>query len=119
MLSIFATPTEAAAATPIQLHAVQPREFEKFLTGRTSGESRWLRATGFAGNEGEFALVPGDSGGLGSVVLGLGAGRDPHAAALFSERLPAGLYALGDMPAAFAGARAAYGWAIGTYAFDK
>jgi len=119
MLSIFATPSETAAANPVMLHAVQPLELEKFLAAREPRESRWLRATGFAGNEGELALVPGDSGGLGAVVLGLGAGRDPHAAALFSERLPPGLYALGDMPAAFAGARAAYGWAIGTYAFDK
>jgi leucyl aminopeptidase len=118
MLSIFATQAEAAAASPIKLHAVLPKELEKFLAARGPAESRWLRATGFAAGEGELALVPGDSGGLGSVVLGLGAGRDPHAAALFSERLPPGLYALGDLPPMFAGARAAYGWAIGTYAFD-
>jgi leucyl aminopeptidase len=118
MLSIFALPTEAAAANPVTLHAVLPKELEKFLSSRTPAQSRWLRATGFSGGEGELAMVPNDSGGLGSVVLGLGAGRDPHAVALFSERLPPGLYALGDMPAMFAGARAAYGWAIGTYSFD-
>jgi leucyl aminopeptidase len=49
----------------------------------------------------------------------LGAGRDPLALAAFSERLPAGLYALGDVPPAFAGTRAAYAWAIGTYKFDR
>ncbi len=52
-------------------------------------------------------------------MLGLGAGRDPHALAAFSERLPPGTYALGDVPPAFGGARAAYAWAIGTYAFDR
>jgi leucyl aminopeptidase len=118
MLSIFATQAEAAAANPVKLHAVLSKELEKFLAARTPAEARWLRATGFAGNDGELALVPGDSGGLGAAVLGLGVGRDPHAAALFSERLPPGLYALGDLPAMFAGARAAYGWAIGTYSFD-
>src|SRR5450631_3497192 len=101
MLSIFATQAEAAAANPVKLHAVLSKELEKFLAARTPAEARWLRATGFAGNDGELALVPGDSGGLGAAVLGLGVGRDPHAAALFSERLPPGLYALGDLPAMF------------------
>ena len=50
---------------------------------------------------------------------GSGLGRDPHALALFSEKLPPGLYALGEVPDAFAGAHAAYAWAIGTYAFDR
>jgi leucyl aminopeptidase len=118
MLSIFATRDEAAKSAAIALHAVLPKELEKFLAARTQAEARWLKATGFAAQEGELALVPGESGALGSVVLGLGAGRDPHAVALFSERLPPGLYALGAIPPNYGGQRAAYGWAIGTYAFD-
>ena len=66
-----------------------------------------------------MVLIPGEGETLGGVVLGLGPGRDPHALAAFSERLPPGLYALGDVPAPFGGAGAAYAWAIGTYAFDK
>jgi leucyl aminopeptidase len=39
--------------------------------------------------------------------------------ALFSERLPPGLYRLGDVPPAFGAGRATYAWAIGTYAFER
>ncbi len=119
MLSVFATTAEAVAAKPITLHAVLPKELERFLSERTATEARWLRATGFGAKDGELALVPGPDGALGSAVLGLGAGRDPHALALFSERLPPGLYRLGQVPSSYAGARAAYAWAIGGYKFDR
>ena len=119
MLSIFATESETGAGKPIPLHAVLPKGLDKFLASLSPAESRWLRAVAFAAKEGELVLVPGEGGGLGAGVLGLGQGRDPHALAQFSERLPAGLYALGDVPAAFSGAHAAYAWAIGTYRFER
>jgi len=119
MLSVFATSNELAGATPVRLHAVLPKDLERFVSALPAHEQRWLSATGFAAKEGELHFIPGDQGRLQAAVLGLGAGRDPHALAAFSERLPPGFYALGDVPAAFAGARAAYAWAIGTYAFDR
>ena len=119
MLSVFATETELGATSPIPLHAVLPKDLEAFLEYLPTAEARWLRATGFTGKEGELLPVPGEGGALGAAVLGLGAGRDPHALALFSERLPSGIYALKQVPPEFAGARAAYAWAIGSYAFDR
>ena len=119
MLSVFATLNDLGGETPVLLHAVQPKDLEGFLTDRPAAEARWLRATGFAAKEGELQLIPADDGRLQAAVLGLGAGRDPHALASFSERLPPGTYTLGDVPPAFSGARAAYAWAIGTYAFDR
>jgi leucyl aminopeptidase len=119
MLSIFANQPEAGAASPVTLHAVLPKDLERFLSARAPAQARWLKGTGFAAKEGELALMPGEGGALDAAVLGLGQGRDPHALALFSERLPPGLYALGDVPERFSGARGAYAWAIGTYAFDR
>jgi leucyl aminopeptidase len=119
MLSVFADANEGAAAKPALLHAVLARDLETFLASRGAGEARWLRAAGFAAKEGELVLVPGDGERLSAAVLGLGAGRDPHALALFSERLGPGVYALGDVPDAYGGARAVYAWAIGTYAFER
>jgi leucyl aminopeptidase len=119
MLSVFATSGDLGGQTPVKLHAVLPKDLERFLAARAAHEARWLGATGFAAKDGELQLIPGEDGRLDSAVLGLGAGRDPHALAAFSERLPPGLYALGDVPAAFGGARAAYAWAIGTYGFDR
>jgi leucyl aminopeptidase len=119
MLDIFVTAKDAGAAKPVALHAVQPKDVERFLAARSEREARWLRSTGFGGKDGELVLIPGEGESLGAAVLGLGPGRDPHALAAFSERLPPGLYALGEVPPAFGGAWAAYAWAIGTYAFDK
>ena len=119
MLNVFLDQKDLAGKKPIPVHAVLAKDLEQFLETARAAESRWLRATGFAAKDGELALVPDDTGALGAAVLGLGKGRDPHALALFSERLPPGVYALGDVPAPFAGARATYAWAIGTYAFER
>src|ERR1700704_987422 len=119
MLSVFVTETELGEQKPILLHAVLPKDQERLISSLGPAEARWLRATGFAAKEGELVLVPNEAGALGAAVLGLGPGRDPHALALFSERLPAGFYRLGDVPSAFGGARAVYAWAIGTYAFER
>jgi leucyl aminopeptidase len=119
MLKIFAGEQDAGAAAPVVLHAVLAKDLERFLASRPAAEARWLKATGFAAKDGELQFVPGAGERLGAAVLGLGAGRDPFALALFSERLPPGIYALGDVPEPFAGARAAYAWAIGTYAYDR
>ncbi len=119
MLNVFADAKQSAAANPVALHAVLASELERFLSLRSAAEARWLKTIGFAAKEGELVLVPNDGERLGAAVLGLGPGRDPHALALFSERLAPGFYALGDVPAAFGGARAAYAWAIGTYAFER
>jgi hypothetical protein len=58
-------------------------------------------------------LVPAAGGGIAAAVLGLGKGDDPLALATFSENLPHGAYALGDVPEGFGGARAALAWALG------
>jgi len=117
MLEIFESQSRSGEK-PILLHAVLKSDLERFLESRPQAESRWLNAIGFAAKEGELALVP-DGARLGSAVLGLGPGRDPHALALFSERLPPGTYALGEVPEAFSGGRAAYAWAIGSYSFER
>src|SRR6266478_88109 len=106
MLSVFATADDLGAEKPVTLHAVLAKNLEGFLATRTAREARWLSATGFAAKEGELQFVPDESGRLQAAVLGLGPGRDPHALALFSERLPPGLYALGTVDSAFGGARA-------------
>src|SRR5258706_6016978 len=119
MLNVFATEAELGEQKPVPVHAVLPKDLERFLSSLGAAQARWLRATGFAAKEGELVMVPNEAGGLGAAVLGLGPGRDPHALALFSGRLPSGLYRLGDVPSAFWSARAAYAWGIRSYAFER
>jgi leucyl aminopeptidase len=119
MLSVFATDAELGGERSVPLYAVLPKDLERFRASLPDAQARWLRATGFAAKDGELSLLPAEGGALGAAVLGLGPGRDPHALALFSERLPPGLYTLADVPPEFGGARAAYAWGIGTYAFNR
>ena len=118
-MKVFATEQDLAGASPIPLHAAGPMDLDRFLSARSPAQARWLKSVGFTGRDGELVLVPGEGETLGAAVLGLGPGRDPHALAIFSERLPSGFYALGDVPKEFCGERAAYAWAIGTYAYDR
>ena len=48
-------------------------------------------------------------------MLGLGKGKDALALAAFSEKLPDGLYRLGEVPDFCGGANAALAWLLGTY----
>jgi leucyl aminopeptidase len=108
-----------SAKGAIPLHAVNASNLKRWLPTRGKREADWLRAANFSAKEYELLLVPNGSGGLASAVLGLGSGHDPLALAAFSESLPQGTYALGDVPSEVGGARAALGWVLGTYKFDR
>jgi leucyl aminopeptidase len=109
----------ARAKAAVPLHAATSADLAKFLSRRGKREANWLRRSGFAAKDGEIRLVPDASGGLACAVLGLGKGEDSLALAAFSETLPAGTYALGDVPQAFGGTTALLAWALGTYKFDR
>jgi leucyl aminopeptidase len=108
-----------SARGAIPLHAVKAANLKRWLPTRSRREAEWLRAANFAAKDYELLLVPNGSGGLAAAVLGLGGAHDPLAFAAFSESLPHGTYALGDVPAEVGGARAALGWVLGTYRFDR
>ena len=119
MQRLFVSPFEPGSEKALPLFAVLQNDVSTFLKRLPPAHSAWLRATGFAAKDGELSLLPGEAGELAGAVLGLGKGRDRHALALFSERLPSGIYRLDNVPAEFAGARALYAWAIGTYRFER
>jgi leucyl aminopeptidase len=107
----------AKGAVPI--HAVKAGELKRWLATRGKHDAAWLKNAGFSAKDHEMLLVPGASGALASVVLGLGKGHDILALAQASESLPQGTYALGDVPDAFAGTTAALAWILGTYTFSR
>ncbi len=108
-----------SAKNAIKLHAVKTADLKRWLARRTRRERSWLGSAGFTAKEGELVLVPNASGGIASAVLGLGKGGDPLALAAFSENLPDGAYALGDVPDEVGGAHAALAWLLGTYKFAR
>ena len=119
MTRLFITPNEAGSGQALPLHAVLQHDLNTFLERLAPREAAWLKATAFGAKDGELALLPGAEGELAGAVLGLGKGHDVHALALFSERLPKGIYRLESAPPEFGGVRAAYAWSIGTYRFRR
>ena len=119
MRRLFVSSAEPGSEKALPLFAVLQHDLSGFLERLAPAHSGWLRSTGFAAKDGELSLLPGEAGALAGAVLGLGKGRDRHALALFSERLPAGIYRLDNVPAEFSGPRALYAWAIGTYRFER
>jgi leucyl aminopeptidase len=108
-----------SAKGAVPLHAVKADALKRWLPTRSKRERAWLESSGFAAKDGELALVPGASGGVAAAILGLGKGTDKLAAAQFSEALPPGNYAFGDMPDGFGGANGVLGWILGTYQFTR
>jgi leucyl aminopeptidase len=108
-----------SAKSAIPLHAVTSDRLKRWLPTRGKREAAWLKAANFSGKDDELLLVPNATGGIACAVLGLGRGLDPLALAAFSETLPQGIYAFGDVPEEFAGERGVLAWMLGTYKFDR
>ena len=106
------------ATGAVPLHAVTSSALKAWVKKRPKREAQWLQDAGFSAKEGELILVPGGKG-ISAAVLGLGKGADRLALAQFSESLPQGSYAFGDVPEGFGGATGALAWILGTYKFSR
>ena len=60
-----------------------------------------------------WRALPDAKGGIAAGVLGLGKGKDAFALAALAEKLPAGIYRLGEVPDFCGGANARAGLAAG------
>jgi leucyl aminopeptidase len=101
----------------ILLHAVAAKDAKAWLAKQK--RSSLVAASGFAGAAGALAALPDAKGGIAAWVLGLGDNKDIFALAAAAEKLPAGLYRLGEVPQNCGGANAALAWLMGGYSFDR
>jgi len=106
------------AKNSVPLHAVKADDLKRWMGSRPKREQDWLKATNFSAKDGELILVPGAKG-LAGAVLGLGKGNDKYALAQFSEQLPPGVYAFGDIADGYGGANGTLAWILGTYLFGR
>ena len=106
-----------SAKNAVPLHAVRAKDAKAWLARQK--RSGLVAAAGFAGAAGALAALPDAKGGIAAWVLGLGDGSDAFALAAAAEKLPAGVYRLGEVPDFCGGANAALAWAMGGYAFDR
>ena len=105
------------ARNAIPLHAVAAKDAKAWLARQK--RSGLVTASGFAGGLGALAALPDAKGGIAAWVMGLGDSRDAFALAAAAEKLPGGLYRLGEVPEFCGGASAVLAWLMGGYGFSR
>ncbi|MBI1359792.1 MAG: leucyl aminopeptidase family protein [Alphaproteobacteria bacterium] len=108
---------KSPSATAISL--VGASDFDAWLKAQDARTGKMAEATGFRGEAGKLMLVADAEGGIGRVVLGLGDGADSFILAPLPTALPAGDYALDDIPDGLNPETLALGWADGAYRFTR
>src|SRR5271169_4682834 len=117
----FSLIDETEGAVPIA--ALTKGEFPAWLEKAPERERNWLTSTGFSAEAGKHALVPGETGELAQVLVGLGDGPDAEgriwALAGLPTALPEANYRLDAVPGGADPTSLALGWALATYAFTR
>lgn len=115
MLEFFVTRKDVMA-TPVWL--VPARDVEAWCASHAGAGAAWVETSGFKGEAGKVLLLPDGSGGLSGVLLGLGDASDPFLTGALAGALPQGDYRFAGLNAADP-AKAALGYALGTYRFTR
>jgi len=104
----------------VPIHPLAEGEVEAFLARKRAPARTFAAANKFTGKTGQVLAVPGASGAVEQVLLGLGGGRvDPSLFRTLAGKLPAGDYALAKLPKGLDAEQAALAFALGTYRFDR
>ena len=107
----------AETATPIQ--ALAEAELAAALDAAPAFVKGFAAFSEFKAKAGQVLLVPGEDGGLHTVLFGLGAAPDAMAFRGLPAKLPAGTYRLFQAPEGMDHSRAALAFALGSYRFDR
>ena len=106
--------TDSIAVVPIEAEQLQ-----EWRANAAPDASAWVASTGFSARPNSTCLVPGRRGRLAAVLVGVDAGDDPWALAAVPDAVPAGAYHL-DLKWSSRGLeRAALGWALAAYRFER
>ena len=106
--------TDSIAVVPVETDRI-----EDWRANAVPEASAWIGSTGFSARPGSTCLVPGRRGKLASVLVGVGAGDDPWALAGVPDAVPAGPYHLDLKWSSRRLERAALGWALAAYRFER
>jgi leucyl aminopeptidase len=111
---------ESAQGQAIPVHPLAEGEVEAFLAQKRAPVRTYAAANKFSGKAGQVLTVPGASGAVERVLLGIGSGRvDLSLFRTLAGKLPAGEYALAKLPRGIDPEQAALAFALGTYRFDR
>jgi len=108
-----------AGADSVPLTPVTRDGLEGWLSSQPASVRAWISGTGFKGEPGKTALLPGSDGGLARVLVGTETTADFWAYGGLPASLPAGDYHIDADLDREAATRAALSWALGCYAFTR
>jgi leucyl aminopeptidase len=117
-MNCFASLEDAGRALPIV--ALRSATLDAFLQGQPGATRAWVSACAWNAAPGSSLLVPGTDGHAVMALVGVGDAEDPLALASLPLVLPEGVYRLTrDHGVELDPARAALGWGLGAYQFDR
>jgi leucyl aminopeptidase len=108
-----------AAKDALPITPLRKADLSRWLAGPGSALRAWIESTAWEAKPGSFSLVPGKGGRLAHVLLGVGNTDDLWDYAGLPTSLPAGVYRIDAVLDAAPATKAALGWALGTYSFDR
>ena len=109
----------APAADTVPVTPLRKAGLEAWLAEAPAAATAWVRATGFTAEAGSTALVPGEGGALGRVLVGVPERLDLWSFAGLPGSLPKGSYRIDAALDAREATGAALGWALACYQFTR
>ena len=106
-------------ADSIAIVPIESDRLEEWRANAAPEASSWVDSSGFTARAGSTCLVPGRGGRLAAVLAGIDDHDDPWALAHVPEALPDGIYHLDYRWSSRRLERAALGWALAAYQFDR
>ena len=106
-------------ASTLALHAVEVSAYAEWQKKQSKSVKSWLTSTGFEPKAGAISLLPGRDGKLESALVVVGGEDEVFAFGGLANALPPGRYQFATTLSATAAERAALGFGLGAYRFDR
>jgi leucyl aminopeptidase len=109
--------------TSIPVSPITEPGLKDWIKSAPADVGRWIAATGFGAAPGSLCFLPGNDGNIARVLLGVSNSETPGGGlwdlAGLPASLPKGRYYLDASLSSANATRAALGWALGCYGFDR
>ena len=112
---LVVTPQGAVPITPLGAQGA----LKKWLASQPPRVAAWVRSTRFTATPGAVSLLAGADGRLERVLAGFGDGEEMWDWAALASRLPERTYRIDASLDETRAGRAALGWALASYRFDR
>lgn len=102
----------------VKIIPVKRSDLGNWVKGRPTREKKWIKSTGFEAVPGNTALIPDETGSLGSVLLGVSENPSIWDTGNLAKTLPQGTYTF-ELENPREVNLACLGWGLGAYQFGK